>query len=235
MFGNDSSALTSAKPRMWVKETLPPRVRLRWLLMTMRVSNISLAGTARTLVAVGTVREADMFLATAAEAPRSTLDSSVGSSAVLPESDADLAALPVLVVVSEPDPGPGALRGGVAAGVDRGLGARLRGGGLGGRGGLGVRSRDAWEPLPLAAWEPLPLAAWEPLPLAAWEPLPLAVWEPLLLGALPFDELRPSPPPDPPVALPSLAPAVAEGVSLRSSPPPFLLTGAASGSPPSGE
>src|ERR1700754_1715829 len=56
-----------------VKEILPPRVRLRWLLMTMRLSAISFAGTARTLVAVGTDSEASMFFAIAAAAPRSCL------------------------------------------------------------------------------------------------------------------------------------------------------------------
>src|SRR3954468_135341 len=55
----------------WVKDTLPPRERAKWLLMTMRLSASSLAGTARTLVAVGTVSEAFMFLTTAADAPRS--------------------------------------------------------------------------------------------------------------------------------------------------------------------
>src|SRR3954454_6603439 len=39
--------------------------------MTMRLSASSLAGTARTLVAVGTVSEAFMFLTTLAAAPRS--------------------------------------------------------------------------------------------------------------------------------------------------------------------
>src|SRR4051794_40622343 len=39
--------------------------------MTMRLSASSLAGTARTLVAVGTVSERFMFLTTAAAAPRS--------------------------------------------------------------------------------------------------------------------------------------------------------------------
>src|SRR5690606_32136183 len=56
-----------------VNEIFPPRVRLRWLLMTMRLSAISLAGTARTLVAVGTLSEASMFFAMAAAAPRRTL------------------------------------------------------------------------------------------------------------------------------------------------------------------
>src|SRR3954465_7897083 len=54
-----------------VKETFPPRERARWLFMTMRLSASSLAGTARTLVAVGTVSETFMFLTTAAAAPRS--------------------------------------------------------------------------------------------------------------------------------------------------------------------
>lgn len=44
--------------------------------MTMRLSNISFAGTARTLVAVGIDNEAFMFFATAAAAPRRTLVSS---------------------------------------------------------------------------------------------------------------------------------------------------------------
>src|ERR687893_2361400 len=57
----------------WVNETLPPRERARWLLMTMRLSARSLAGTARTLVAVGTVSETFMFLTTLAAAPRSGL------------------------------------------------------------------------------------------------------------------------------------------------------------------
>src|SRR3954453_183550 len=53
-----------------VKDTLPPRERARWLLITMRLSARSLAGTARTLVAVGTVSDAFMFLTTLAAAPR---------------------------------------------------------------------------------------------------------------------------------------------------------------------
>src|ERR1700741_1864358 len=54
----------------WVKETLPPRPRARWLLITMRLSMSSLAGTERTLVAVGTVRLAVMLTAVRADAPR---------------------------------------------------------------------------------------------------------------------------------------------------------------------
>src|ERR1700760_3532762 len=57
-----------------VNDTLPPRERARWLLMTMRLSASSFAGTARTLVAVGTVSEAFMFLTTLAAAPRSGVE-----------------------------------------------------------------------------------------------------------------------------------------------------------------
>src|SRR5580693_10226082 len=59
----------------WVKETFPPLPRCRWLLMTMRLSMSSLAGTARTEVAVGTERLAAMFWAVRAAAPRSLLRS----------------------------------------------------------------------------------------------------------------------------------------------------------------
>ena len=58
---------------MWVKETLPPRARARWLLMTIRLSHSSLTGTGRTEVAVGTVSETSMFFAVAAAMPRSTV------------------------------------------------------------------------------------------------------------------------------------------------------------------
>src|SRR3954465_11531661 len=57
---------------MWVNDTLPPRARLRWLLMTTRLSISSLAGTARTLVAVGTSSEASMLETTRAAGPLST-------------------------------------------------------------------------------------------------------------------------------------------------------------------
>ena len=58
---------------MWVNDTLPPRARARWLLMTMRLSQSSLTGTERTEVAVGTVSEASMFCTVRAGAPRSTV------------------------------------------------------------------------------------------------------------------------------------------------------------------
>ena len=50
---------------------MPPRPRFRWLLITVRLSIINFAGTARTDVAVGTVRDASMLCTTRAETPRS--------------------------------------------------------------------------------------------------------------------------------------------------------------------
>src|SRR3954449_1328403 len=55
---------------MWVKLTLPPRERRRWLLITMRLSFSAFTGTARTLVAVGMERLASMLVAVRAAAPR---------------------------------------------------------------------------------------------------------------------------------------------------------------------
>ena len=85
MSGSVFSALTSAQPIRWVKDTLPPRARLRWLLMTIRLSISSLTGTWRTLVAVGTVRLVSMFCAVRAGAPRriSRSDSALGAGAGL--------------------------------------------------------------------------------------------------------------------------------------------------------
>jgi hypothetical protein len=71
MFGKSLIARTMAYPMRWVKEIFPPRLRLRKLLITIRLSAISLAGTARTEVAVGTSSEEVMFLTTAAATPRS--------------------------------------------------------------------------------------------------------------------------------------------------------------------
>src|SRR6478752_653618 len=55
-----------------VKETLPPRARARLELITTRLSIRSLAGMARTLVAVGTSRLVTMFDAMALAGPRRT-------------------------------------------------------------------------------------------------------------------------------------------------------------------
>src|SRR6476620_7196082 len=59
-----------------VKLTLPPLERARWLLTTTRLSMSSLAGTARTLVAVGTVSETSMLATTREDAPRSGVTTS---------------------------------------------------------------------------------------------------------------------------------------------------------------
>src|SRR6478735_3917099 len=55
-----------------VKETLPPRARARFELMTTRLSMSSFAGMARTLVAVGTSRLVTMLVAMALAGPRRT-------------------------------------------------------------------------------------------------------------------------------------------------------------------
>ena len=87
--------------------------------MTMRLSIISLAGIARTLVAVGMVSEAAMFLATAADAPRSicvvSASGEVGSGRGFPE------------VFAAFDAGAGVVCG--VRAVDFAAGAALRRGG----------------------------------------------------------------------------------------------------------
>src|SRR3978361_1120478 len=100
----------------WVKEILPPRVRFRWLLITTRLSASSLAGTARTLVAVGTLSEAWIFLTTVFADPRSCETSPEGAAGVL-----GLAARDVLP----------------AAGLDSAFGARFGRGHLAGPGPRG--------------------------------------------------------------------------------------------------
>src|SRR5690606_22016778 len=73
--GIAASALTIAYPIRWVNETLPPRPRFKWLLMTIRLSISNLAGIVRTLVAVGTARLASMLVAVRAAAPRNLTSS----------------------------------------------------------------------------------------------------------------------------------------------------------------
>src|ERR1700758_3065144 len=92
--------------------------------MTIRLSISSLAGMARTLVAVGTSSDADMFLTTAAAAPRSTCNSS-------PAPGGGVAAL-TGGAVAAPLPGPAGAAG--SAGFGGGGGFRGRGGGGGGFG-----------------------------------------------------------------------------------------------------
>src|SRR6478752_7512764 len=66
-------ARTIAYPIRWVKEIFPPRFRFRKLLITIRLSAINFAGTARTDVAVGTSSEDVMFFTTAAATPRNVV------------------------------------------------------------------------------------------------------------------------------------------------------------------
>src|SRR6476620_6397471 len=66
----------SAHPIMWVKLTLPPRVRAMWLLITIRLSIMSFAGMVRTLVAVGIVSDSSMLAARVLGMPRRTVTTS---------------------------------------------------------------------------------------------------------------------------------------------------------------
>src|SRR6478736_4383636 len=70
-----------AHPMRCVKLTLPPRVRAMWLLITMRLSIMSLAGTVRTLVAVGTEIDSSMLAARVFGMPRRTVTWSSTASA----------------------------------------------------------------------------------------------------------------------------------------------------------
>ena len=91
-----------AQPMRCVKLTFPPRVRAMWLLITIRLSIMSFAGTVRTLVAVGTVSDSSMLAASVLVMPRRTVtwsssveDSPVdgttlGASSVFAESTAGL-------------------------------------------------------------------------------------------------------------------------------------------------
>ncbi len=79
--------------------------------MTMRLSTSSLAGTARTDVAVGTASEASMFVTTRAAGPRSR-SGVIGSAA---GAEADLARA-VAAVVVETGGGVGTAGGGVGGG-----------------------------------------------------------------------------------------------------------------------
>src|SRR5829696_860238 len=128
--GMTPMALTRAKPMMWVKLTLPPRLRARWLLMTMRLSMRSFAGTARTDVAVGTCSELSMFVTTRALAPRmgvcSTLPSgpdSFGACASLGFGAAAVAGGSVRAGVGVVSLAAGSAAGAAGAGAPVGAGA----------------------------------------------------------------------------------------------------------------
>src|SRR6188472_2735809 len=82
--------------------------------MTMRLSIISLAGMARTLVAVGTSSDADMFFTTAAAAPRNTCASSPPPVGAEDAADFDSAAVGLAGATSVFAAGGSVLAGGAS-------------------------------------------------------------------------------------------------------------------------
>src|SRR5690349_11792664 len=102
----------------WVKLSLPPRVRWRWLLAILRLTSSSLAGTGRTLVAVGTASDAAMFFTMLAPAPRigSPLGGAVGAGVVAAGAGAAVAGAGAAGAVVAAGAGAGAA-GGAAAGA----------------------------------------------------------------------------------------------------------------------
>ena len=117
------SALTSAQPIMWVKLTLPPRARRRWLLITIRLSIMSFAGIVRTLVAVGMESDASMFVASDLAMPRSGVTRSSVGAPVCAASVGASAGMACRFGPEEvrdgtmPGVGPGRLLGGVCEGA----------------------------------------------------------------------------------------------------------------------
>src|SRR5690606_4354917 len=71
-----------------VNDTLPPRARRRWLLITMRLSIMSFAGMVRTLVAVGIDVLWSMLVASVFAMPLSTVTVSCGSDSAATGIDA---------------------------------------------------------------------------------------------------------------------------------------------------
>src|SRR2546430_8288594 len=116
-----------------VKLTLPPRPRARWLLITIRLSASSLAGTARTLVAVGTVSDSSMLATTRAATPRRML---VAAPAGTARAGAGFAA------AGRPSPdaaaGAGLAAGAATGGAAEADGAEGADGALGAVGALGA-------------------------------------------------------------------------------------------------
>lgn len=102
----------------WVKETLPPRPRFKWLLITMRLSINSLAAIARTLVAVGTVRLDSILVAVRAATPRSRTSSApAGTGGGAGFDAAPAAALPPALAAGAALAGPVSVAVGGAAAV----------------------------------------------------------------------------------------------------------------------
>lgn len=73
MAGTALIASAIAQAMTWVKETLPPRERVKELFMKIRFSIKSAPGTVLTLVAVGTVKLDSMFVTTRLAAPVSAV------------------------------------------------------------------------------------------------------------------------------------------------------------------
>src|SRR5207302_3773794 len=146
MTGRVWRALTTAKPMRWVKLAFPPRVRARWLLRILRLTSRSLAGTWRTLVAVGTPRLASMLATMRAAAPRrgTGLSSASSRAAVGP---AGWAAAGGAWAGAAGAAGALGAAGGAAAGAVAAAAA------AGGAAGVGVRA----EPLPEAEPSSSPL------------------------------------------------------------------------------
>src|SRR6201996_5330292 len=147
--GTAASARTTAYPIRWVNETLPPRPRLRWLLMTMRLSMSSLAGMSRTLVAVGRARLLAMLTAVRAAAPRSRFrwpSACAGAGLAAGAGPAEVAA------------GAGAVAGAAGAWGAAGAGGACEVRGLGGLGGA-AGAVEAAAPLALPLTPPLTAGA----------------------------------------------------------------------------
>src|SRR5215207_673328 len=124
-----------------VNDTLPPRARARWLLITMRLSNSSLTGTDRTLVAVGTARLASMLATVRAAAPRRmTLSTSPGPA--LGAGGAGALAAGAGAAAGAGCAGAGSVSAG-AAGVALAAGAGSGAGAAGSAGGVDSRSAGA--------------------------------------------------------------------------------------------
>jgi hypothetical protein len=116
---------------MCVNDTLPPRVRARWLFRICRLTSSSLAGTERTDVAVGTSRLASMFVTMRAAAPRRGSGSSPSSTTGAVPFDA--AGFGAAGVGGAGAAGAGGAVG--AAGAGAGAGAAVAGAGAAGAGG----------------------------------------------------------------------------------------------------
>ncbi len=114
--------------------------------MTMRLSINSLAGTARTEVAVGTSSEASMFDATAFAGPRSWISS--GPSAAAFAGAAGAAAFGAGGAAGAAASGAGAAAGCAGAGAAAGA----AGAGAAGAAAAGAATGAGWEPTGVAAW-----------------------------------------------------------------------------------